>query len=91
MATNQLTINPNNLDDIVCDVCEGAVFTPAMRIKYIPALMSPDGTPGTFNMQFGFICVKCGKIYGIMDLVNMKAEQEKKKSKLILLGREHES
>jgi hypothetical protein len=87
MTNHNMQINPNNLDDVICDSCKGLVFSPAYRIKRLPPLLSPDGTPGTVNIQMGFLCVSCGKVFSIMDLATMsKKIAEEEASKLVIVG-----
>jgi hypothetical protein len=87
MANHNLQINPNNLDDVKCDSCQCPNFSPWLRIKELPALLSPDGTPGTVNMQVGFVCLNCGKLFSIMDLATMsKIKAEEEASKLVIVG-----
>ena len=38
-----LNINPNELDDVVCDSCGNSTFIQAVLLKRIPASLSPNG------------------------------------------------
>lgn len=93
MSNHNLNVNPSDLHTIVCDNCKGEIFTPWVTIKFLPGLLSPDGTPGAMHVQLGHICTGCGKTFGIRDAVRvgMAQDEERKQTKIHIIGTEHES
>ena len=57
----QLNINPNDLEDVVCEKCGGQHFTPAFLFKKLSAVLSPNGKDMMIPMQV-FECKDCGHI-----------------------------
>ena len=53
----RLNINPDTLPNCVC-VCGSIHFFPALIVKKISAILSPDGRDQYFSMQVN-ICAKC--------------------------------
>lgn len=65
-----IQIDVRNLDDVQCPECTGTKFSPLIRLKKLPRLLSPDGTPGTVNVQEGYTCLSCGKELTIQEIMN---------------------
>ena len=61
MENINMNINPDTLQDIGCENCEGQLFTPSFMIKKISALQSPTGEKMMIPMQV-FRCDNCGDI-----------------------------
>jgi hypothetical protein len=66
----------NQLDDIVCSNCEGALFIQVFAMKHLPALYSPNRKEGTINAPAGSMCVTCGAINNVR---RKKPGEEKEK------------
>jgi hypothetical protein len=58
---NKLNIDLNNVDNVICEECEGDTFSPSFIIKQLSALMSPSGKETLIPLQI-FKCDKCGHI-----------------------------
>tara|TARA_R100001509_G_scaffold21481_1_gene11269 strand:- start:16051 stop:16302 length:252 start_codon:yes stop_codon:yes gene_type:complete len=56
-----LNINPNELDDVVCDSCGNSTFIQAVLLKRIPASLSPNGKKTFLPMPI-FECSECGNV-----------------------------
>ena len=54
-----MNINPDDLQDIGCENCEGEFFTPSFMIKKLSALQSPSGQKMFVPVQI-FRCDECG-------------------------------
>jgi hypothetical protein len=70
-------INPAELEDRTCE-CGGMFFTDALRLKEVPAMLSPSGIPETMIFKVGFICVSCGKV------IPLRPEETKPEPKIEL-------
>jgi len=57
----QVQINPQDLEDVECDKCQGQVFTPVMLFKKISAVLSPNGKKALFPLEV-YKCDECGHI-----------------------------
>jgi len=57
----QVNVNPDDLVDVVCEKCEGQVFTPAFLFKKISAVLSPNGKESMIPLNI-FKCDACGHI-----------------------------
>jgi len=57
----QVQINPQDLEDVVCDKCGNQTFTPAMLFKKISAVLSPNGQKALFPLEV-YKCDECGHI-----------------------------
>lgn len=63
----QVNIDPNTLDDIVCKAgamtpvgqCGNQYFKQVFRMKKVSALVSPSGQEEVITMPV-FVCTKCG-------------------------------
>jgi len=53
-----ISIDPNTLEDVICEKCENPTFTPASMFKKLPASLSPSGKPTLAPMQV-FECSSC--------------------------------
>ena len=53
-----ININPDELDDIVCEKCENPTFVPASLFKKLPASLSPTGKATLVPLQV-FECSAC--------------------------------
>jgi hypothetical protein len=58
MENINLNINPDDLQDIKCEECEGEFFTPCFMIKKLSALQSPSGQEMLVPVQI-FKCDHC--------------------------------
>ena len=56
-----ININPDDMEDVFCDKCEGQIFTPAFLFKKLSAVVSPTGKATMVPMQV-FKCDDCGHI-----------------------------
>jgi len=62
MDTNiNLKLNPDDLQDVVCEKCDGKYFTPSFAMKKVSALQSPTGQKMLIPMQL-FSCNNCGEV-----------------------------
>tara|TARA_R110002096_G_scaffold337554_3_gene530887 strand:+ start:2461 stop:2709 length:249 start_codon:yes stop_codon:yes gene_type:complete len=57
----QINIDPNDLEDVSCEKCEGQVFVPAFLFKKISAVLSPNGKASMIPLNI-FKCDACGHI-----------------------------
>ena len=57
----QVNINPDDLEDVVCEKCGGQIFTPAFLFKKISAVLSPNGKASMIPLNV-FKCDHCGHI-----------------------------
>ena len=57
----QMKIKLNDGEDVLCDECNNAYFTPAVMIKKLSALLSPTGQEAMIPVQT-FQCNKCGYV-----------------------------
>ena len=53
-----INIDPNDLEDIVCEKCGNQTFVPASLFKRLPASLSPTGKATLVPMQV-FECSAC--------------------------------
>lgn len=60
---NQQNINVSldQTDAVVCEKCEGDIWTPAFMIRKVSALLSPTGRDTMLPVQL-FVCSKCGHV-----------------------------
>jgi len=59
MENINMNINPDDLQDVKCEECEGEFFTPSFMIKKLSALQSPSGQKMFVPVQL-FRCDSCG-------------------------------
>ena len=57
----QMNIDFEQITPVVCDECGHDVFTQALKMRKISALLSPTGQETMIPVQ-AFACVKCGHI-----------------------------
>jgi len=57
----QVQVNPNDLEDIVCDECGSQCFEPTFLFKKLSAILSPTGQETVIPMQI-YRCADCGHI-----------------------------
>ena len=57
----QIKVNLNDADDVFCDECSNAYFTPAVMVKRLSPLLSPTGQEALVPVQL-LQCNKCGHI-----------------------------
>jgi len=57
----QVQINPQDLEDVVCDKCGGQTFTSVMLFKKLSAVLSPNGKKALFPLEV-YKCDECGHI-----------------------------
>ena len=60
-AQQQVQVNPNDLEDIVCDECGSQCFEPTFLFKKLSAILSPTGQETVIPMQI-YRCADCGHI-----------------------------
>jgi|21_taG_2_1085346.scaffolds.fasta_scaffold00045_46 hypothetical protein len=53
-----LNINPDDLEDVVCEQCKNPTFVPASLFKKLPASLSPSGKATLVPIQV-FECSAC--------------------------------
>tara|TARA_R100000664_G_scaffold18179_1_gene27187 strand:+ start:651 stop:878 length:228 start_codon:yes stop_codon:yes gene_type:complete len=56
-----VNINPDLVEDVVCEKCECQSFTACYIIKKVPALVSPTGKEVMMPVET-FSCLACGHI-----------------------------
>tara|TARA_R100000234_G_scaffold18469_1_gene10301 strand:+ start:5108 stop:5326 length:219 start_codon:yes stop_codon:yes gene_type:complete len=63
MNVNQqnIRVNLDDAEDIVCDECGNSHFEPAFLMKRVSALVSPTGQEALIPVQT-FQCNKCGHV-----------------------------
>ena len=61
MNAQQVQINPNDLEDILCEKCESQCFEPTFLFKKLSAVLSPTGVENIIPMQL-YRCAECGHI-----------------------------
>ena len=61
MEQQQLNINPNDLEDVICDACGNQTFSQAYLFKKLSAVLSPNGKDSLIPLQI-FECKKCGHV-----------------------------
>lgn len=57
----QVNINPNDLDDVLCEKCEGQIFDLGFMFKKISAVLSPTGKDSLIPIQI-YKCASCGNV-----------------------------
>ena len=57
-AAAPINIDPNTLEDIICEKCENPTFVPASMFKKVPASLSPTGKATLAPLQV-FECSAC--------------------------------
>ena len=60
----QMQINPNDLEDIVCDKCGSQCFEQTYLFKKLSAVLSPNGQETMIPQQI-YRCADCGHINDI--------------------------
>ena len=61
MNTSKVQINPNDLEDVVCDKCGSQCFEPTFLFKRLSAVLSPTGQETMVPLQI-YRCADCGHI-----------------------------
>ena len=61
MNANKVKINPNDLEDVVCDKCNSQCFEPTFLFKRLSAVLSPTGQETMVPLQI-YRCADCGHI-----------------------------
>lgn len=61
MEKAQMNVDINQADDMVCEKCESKVFTPAVVLKKLSALLSPNGKETVIPVQI-FACCNCNHV-----------------------------
>ena len=61
MNTSKVQINPNDLEDVVCDKCGSQCFEPTFLFKRFSAVLSPTGVENIIPLQL-YRCAECGHI-----------------------------
>ena len=57
----QVQINPNDLEDVVCDKCDHQTFDITFLFKRLSAVLSPNGQETLVPLQV-YKCSSCGHI-----------------------------
>lgn len=57
----QISINPSDLEDVVCEKCKAQTFELAFLFKKLSAIMSPTGKDTLIPLQV-YRCTECGNI-----------------------------
>ena len=57
----QIRVNLDDAEDILCDECSNNHFEPAFQMKRVSALVSPTGEEVMLPVQT-FQCNKCGHV-----------------------------
>ena len=57
----QININQNDLEDMLCGKCEAQTFKPAFLFKKLSAIMSPTGKDTLIPIQI-YQCTECNHI-----------------------------
>jgi NAD-dependent dihydropyrimidine dehydrogenase PreA subunit len=55
----QVNINPNDLEDVVCEKCENQTFEPVFLFKKLSAVLAPTGRDTLVPLQT-YKCTECG-------------------------------
>lgn len=72
----QMKIDLNDAKLVEC-ACGGAVFMPAQQLRYVSALMSPNGQPTILEVPIK-VCGKCGKVYTLQAMIEgLKSAEQK--------------
>jgi len=58
---SQMNINPNDLEDVVCEKCGCQTFEPVFLFKSLSAVLSPSGQKSLIPLQL-YKCTECGHI-----------------------------
>ena len=61
MNAGQVQINPNDLEDVLCDKCQSQCFEPTFLFKRLSAVLSPTGVENIIPLQL-YRCAECGHI-----------------------------
>ena len=56
-----VNINPNDLEDVVCEECGSQCFEPTFLFKKLSAVLSPTGKETLIPLQI-YRCQDCGHI-----------------------------
>jgi len=56
-----ITVDLNNLEDIICPICGGMYFDIVHRLKKVPAMLSRSSKEETISIAL-FRCITCGFI-----------------------------
>ena len=59
-----VNINPNDLEDVVCDKCGSQCFEPTFLFKRLSAVLAPSGKDTMIPLQI-YRCADCGHINDI--------------------------
>ena len=55
----QLKVNPDDLEERICHVCEAKVFVPIFKLREVSAIQSPTAQEGLASFPAGFACLMC--------------------------------
>ena len=75
MPINPRNINPNDLEDVVCDKCGSQCFQPIFLFKRLSAVLSPTGQETMIPLQI-YRCADCGHINDIFLPKDAEIENE---------------
>lgn len=56
-----IKLNVNELDDIICEQCQSKLFTPVFLLKKVPLIYTGTGKEELLPIQL-FECAKCGHV-----------------------------
>ena len=60
-AGANININPEDLEDVVCDKCENQTFEMVLMFKKLSAILSPSGKESLIPLQV-YRCAECTHI-----------------------------
>ena len=58
---NEIKVDIDYLQDVRCPTCRKKIFESCHRIKYLPAIMSPNNQPALIKMPVN-VCEYCGAV-----------------------------
>jgi hypothetical protein len=64
MNPQNITVNANDLDNLICTVCECPVAIELFQLKILPALYSRQGKEEIIKLPVGHCCKNCGEPMG---------------------------
>ena len=74
IETQNINLNPDDLDDVACSKCECQTFEPVFLFKKLSAIMAPSGRDTLVPLQT-YRCTDCGNMN---DEFLPKSEKQKK-------------
>ena len=71
MGQPNITVDANRLEDVCCVACGGREFVPRVILKYLPGILSPNGSPAVVTLADGVRCVSCDTIISMAEMQQM--------------------